>query len=126
MGVGMGVPRPPIHIVNINGVYRVQRVDDSSCDVTDLLLNYAEKISVEHHDICGYILKKNSPSCGLNKVKVLNSQGKYDLTGRGMYIDKFIKILPDLPVIDEEDCLNKKRMDTFLSDVSEYSKKILL
>lgn len=126
MAIGLGVPRPPIHLVDKENSLVVQAVDDISVNVTKPLINYAGKVINEHADICGFILKKNSPSCGIKNVKVLNDKGQYEQKGMGMFAASIIKALPLLPVIDEEDCLNKKSMDSFLYEVVMYSKKVLL
>lgn len=123
MGAGMGVPRPPIHIVDIDGALRLQQVDNAAIDVTDKILHYAGLVADQYRDICGYILKKNSPSCGIEKVKVFNSEGRYDLAGQGMFINQLLQRLPGLPVIDEDDFLIKERRASFLSDVNYYSEK---
>ena len=126
MAIGLGVPRPPIHLLEQGTSIVVQAVDDASINVTKPLINYAGEVINQHTDICGYIFKKNSPSCGIKNVKVLNEHGQYEQKGVGLFADSIMKVLPLLPVIDEEDCLNKKRMDTFLSDIERYSKKVLL
>jgi len=122
MAVGMGVPRPPIQLVDDGNSIQVLGVENSACNMTKPLMNYAEKVMKNNTDICGYIFKKNSPSCGTENVKVLNSQGQYEMRGKGMYAAVIMKSLPLLPVIDEEDCMNKKVMDNFLFDVAVYSK----
>ena len=69
MAVGMGVPRPPIHLVEVNNEIQVLAVDDSSKNMTKLLSEYGREVAVEYKDICGYIFKKNSPSCGTKNVR---------------------------------------------------------
>jgi len=122
MAVGMGVPRSPIHLVENGGNVQVLGIDNPENNMTKKLVEYSEKVIETHADICGYIFKKNSPSCGTKDVKVLNSQGQYERKGQGIYAEKIMKALPLLPVIDEDDCLNKKSIDKFLLDVFLYSK----
>ena len=124
MAVGMGVPRPPIHLVNNGNIIEALGVDDSSNNMTNQLIEYGRKIVGIHSDICGYIFKKNSPSCGIENVKILNTQGHYECKGKGLYAETIMNALPSLPVIDEDDCLNIKKMDAFLYDVVMYSGKL--
>lgn len=124
MAVGMGVPRASIHLVDCGDSIQVLGVDDPENNMTKALSEYGKEIVELHSDICGYIFKKNSPSCGTKNVKVLNSQGEYERRGQGIYASVIMKNLPMLPVIDEEDCLNKKAIDKFLYDVVMYSDKL--
>lgn len=122
MAVGMGVPRPPIHLVDVDDGVQVLVVDDSSKNMTRLLSDYGREVAKEYKDICGYIFKKNSPSCGTQKVKILNTNGEYERRGVGIYAAEIMQALPALPVIDEEECLNKKMMSQFLHNIFLYSK----
>lgn len=124
MAVGMGVPRPPIHLVDLDGSIQVLGIDNPNNNMTKSLSDYGLKVVQGFSEICGYIFKKNSPSCGTKNVKVLNSQGEYEKRGQGIYASIIINNLPMLPVIDEEACLNTKAMDKFLLDVHTYSEQL--
>ena len=121
MAIGMGVPRLPIQLVDDGNNIQVLGVDNPENNMTKPLSEYGNKIVETYPDICGYIFKKNSPSCGIKDVKVLNAQGQYERKGQGVYAEAIMKALPLLPVINEDDCLNKKIMDIFLHDVTAYS-----
>lgn len=69
MGIGMGVPRAPIHLVGTPGSVRALDVETHSRDYTDQLTGYAQKILDLAPQLCGYILVKGSPSCGYDRVK---------------------------------------------------------
>ena len=122
IAIGMGVPRPPIHLVDDGVSIKVVGIDNQENDVTKLLTADGEKVVETYSDICGYIFKKNSPSCGTKDVKVMTENGEYERRGRGAYAATIMKALPLLPVIDEEDFLNKKLRDNFLLNVQMYSK----
>lgn len=120
IAAGMGVPRPPIHLVEVGEGIQALGVDDACKNMTKPLLKYGREVIKEHVDICGYIFKKNSPSCGTKNVKVLNKNGEYEIKGQGIYAAEIINALPLLPIIDEDDCLDNKKMDAFLNDVLLY------
>jgi len=122
MAVGMGVPRPPIHLVDDGEHIQVQGIDNPDNNMTKPLSDFGRDIVEKHPDISGYIFKKNSPSCGTKNVKVMNVKGEYERRERGIYAESIMKALPLLPVIDEEDFSDKIMMDNFLSKVEEYSK----
>ena len=121
IAVGMGVPRAPLHLVDEGHRIQVLGVDNPACNMTTQLSEYGKDVTEKQPDICGYIFKKNSPSCGTKNVKVVNAQGQYEKRGQGIYVSEILTILPMLPVIDEEDCVNKKMMDAFLLNVARYS-----
>ncbi len=126
IAVGMGVPRPPIQLVDCGGSIQVLGVDNPKNNMTNFLSEYGDTVIETYPDICGYIFKKNSPSCGTKNVKVLNTQGEYNRNGQGIYAAAIMKALPLLPVIDEEACLNKKIRDTFLHAVAVYADAMYL
>jgi len=121
MAVAMGVPRPPIHLLENEGHIQVVGVDDPSCNMTKPLMEYGKKVIETFPDICGYIFKKNSPSCGTRNVKVFNSQGVYERRGQGIYVQSIREQRPLLPLIDEEDFLNNKMRDDFIKKVEKYA-----
>jgi len=125
MAVGMGVPRLPIHLVDEGDHIQVRGIDNPDNNMTKPLSDFAVNIIEKHPDICGYIFKKDSPSCGIKNVKVMSENGEYERRGRGIYAAVTMQALPLLPVIDEEDFLNKKLRKGFLLDVIEYSKKVV-
>ena len=95
----MGVPRDPIRLVGDAASPRVRGVKDASIDVTDRLQSYAHDIVPSLADACGYIFMKNSPTCGLHRVKVY--AGSDDLPsghGRGVFAAEIVKARPELPV----------------------------
>ena len=124
MAIGMGVPRPPIHRVMIKGKIQVRGIDNPAMEVTEALQNYAHAVVQQHMDICGYIFKKDSPSCGIKNVKLMNPQGVYERTGPGLYAEGIMSALPSLPIIDEEEFMDKKLRELFLHDVVLYAEKL--
>lgn len=101
-GAGMGVPRPPIRLVGDPASPRAVEVDDPSRDATAALQHYAAQRIPQLQDLAGYIFIKNSPSCGLFRVKVYLDNGMPGPTpGRGIFAAALTQAMPLLPV--EED-----------------------
>ena len=101
-GAGLGIPRPPIRLVGDPHAPRAVRVQDAGVDVTDSLKAYSATRLPELGDLCGYIFIKNSPSCGLFRVKVYRANGMpHDEPARGIFAAEFTRAYPLLPV--EED-----------------------
>jgi uncharacterized protein YbgA (DUF1722 family)/uncharacterized protein YbbK (DUF523 family) len=102
VGIGMGTPRAPIRLVGDPDAPRVVGVADPTVDVTAELHDYGLRMASTLGDAVGYVFMKNSPSCGLYRVKVYPHDGQRvtgaPLTsGRGAYAAAVTAALPDLP-----------------------------
>ncbi len=98
--IGMGVPRPAIRLVAVDGGVRAVGVKDTSLDVTEKLDRCAQEQKSWHADLCGYILKKDSPSCGMERVKTYTN-GHPRKNGVGLYATRLMANFPLLPVEEE-------------------------
>ena len=102
VGSGMSVPRPSIRL--ITNEERIALVDskDSSLDYTDSMVEFSQKTvaRLKETEMCGYIVCANSPSCGMERVKVY-SKNSATKNGVGLYTQILMKEMPWLPV--EED-----------------------
>ncbi|MEN8180422.1 MAG: DUF523 and DUF1722 domain-containing protein [Pseudomonadota bacterium] len=104
--IGLGIPRPPIRLVGNFDKPRVLGVADPSLDVTGPLHDYAESQVASYLHLSGFILKKDSPSCGMERVKVYNTTGARAMRkGIGAFSRVLMQRLPLLPV-EEEGRLN--------------------
>lgn len=98
--IGLGVPRPTIRLVKLDQTIRCLGVKDTSVDFTEQLREHARKLAPKQRDLCGYILKKDSPSCGMSHVKVYHK----DIPRRegvGIYAQEMMLQNPLLPVEEE-------------------------
>ncbi|MDD5412128.1 MAG: DUF1722 domain-containing protein, partial [Methylobacter sp.] len=69
-------------------------------DVTEPLRDYATQQKHLYADLCGYILKKNSPSCGMERVKVY-TDNRSRADGVGIYAEEMMRLNPLLPIEEE-------------------------
>ncbi|MDX1492022.1 MAG: DUF523 and DUF1722 domain-containing protein [Pseudohongiellaceae bacterium] len=100
VAIGLGIPRRPIRLVASGDDVRCVSTVDDTLDYTQDLEDAANEQSHWHADICGYILKKSSPSCGMERVKVYDgSRPRRD--GVGIYAATLMNNFPDLPVEEE-------------------------
>lgn len=98
--IGLGTPREPIRlVVEAEGV-RCIGTKTSSLDVTEKLTKSADKQKDWQQGIYGYILKKDSPSCGMERVKQYRN-GSVERTGVGIYANQMMRNFPNLPVEEE-------------------------
>jgi uncharacterized protein YbgA (DUF1722 family)/uncharacterized protein YbbK (DUF523 family) len=100
LGIGMSVPREPIRLVGGAASYRVVGVVDPTIDKTDELRAFAREQVPTFGDLAGYVFMKNSPSCGLFRVKVYppGGNGPARREGTGAYAATVIEEMPALPV----------------------------
>ncbi len=121
MGIGMPTPRPPIHLVNQDDEIRVKMVEDHDIDVTNELKNYAKTMLPKIRDVSGYIVIRNSPSCGMERVKVYHQNGNpSNLSSSGAYIGELMKLRPELPVEEEGRLQDPKLRENFINRVFAY------
>ncbi|MFA9459559.1 YbgA family protein [Thiohalorhabdus methylotrophus] len=101
--IGLGIPREPIHLVRDKGQpVRVVGKRSPDLDVTEELTEYGRRMAGELNSIHGYILKKGSPSCGMERVKVYTPEGQpAGSDGRGVYARAFMEERPEIPVEEE-------------------------
>jgi uncharacterized protein YbgA (DUF1722 family)/uncharacterized protein YbbK (DUF523 family) len=105
-GIGLGIPRPTIRLVGDIERPRLVGTLDPSMDVTQRMERYAEQKVKHLGELCGYILKKDSPSCGMQRVKVFNQDGGSPLRkGSGVFARILMQRLP-LLAVEEEGRLN--------------------
>jgi len=118
MAIGLGVPREPIHLVADKGEpVRVVGVRNPSKDVTDDLHAYGRQMARELPQIHGYILKRGSPSCGMQRVKVYKPDGNPLTTAAGAYAASFMAERPLLPVEEEGRLGDPVLRDNFIERV---------
>jgi uncharacterized protein YbgA (DUF1722 family)/uncharacterized protein YbbK (DUF523 family) len=100
--LGLGTPRETLHLVNLGGQIRLVTAQ-TGVDYTAEMRRYAaERVEqLASHGLSGYILKKGSPSCGMERVKVFGRAGAPAKNGRGLFAQALIERFPLLPVEEE-------------------------
>ncbi len=105
--IGLPIPRPSIRLENHDGSVRLVN-PRSGEDLTDRMRTYSErKVSdLQELNLDGYVLKRASPSCGMERLKVYPPHGgSPDRDGVGIYAQVLMRRWPGLP-IEEEGRLN--------------------
>jgi uncharacterized protein YbgA (DUF1722 family)/uncharacterized protein YbbK (DUF523 family) len=122
VAIGLGIPRPPIRLVRSDTGTRVRGIADPSLDVTEALLAYAGTVAPQLDDVSGYILKKGSPSCGMERVKVYHENGIPLDTEAGMYARRILELRPELPVEEEGRLMDPRLRENFVERVFVYAR----
>ena len=128
VAIGLGIPRDPIRLVQTDQGTRVRGIADPQLDVTDALREYGRTQSQEMTDIHGYVFMKNSPSCGLHRIKVYNEAGApLNAKARGAYADEFALARPELPIEESGRLFDATLLENFATRVLVHARyKMLL
>jgi uncharacterized protein YbgA (DUF1722 family)/uncharacterized protein YbbK (DUF523 family) len=122
VAVGLGVPRRPIRLVQTAAGLRVRGVHEPALDVTDALDGEAARVSRDLPDLCGYVLKKDSPSCGMARVKTYNEAGLPTGRASGAYAAGLMARQPLLPVEEEDRLGDPALRENFIERVFAYAR----
>ncbi|MCU0589279.1 MAG: DUF1722 domain-containing protein [Syntrophobacteraceae bacterium] len=99
---GFGIPRESMHL---EGEVESPRLVTSRTgrDMTEAMVTWARErvLQLEGEGLCGFIFKANSPSSGMERVKLYDENHVPRKIGVGMFAGIFMKHFPLLPV--EED-----------------------
>ena len=118
--VGLGIPRQPIRLVRSGKGVRVVGVKDPRLDPTDALAEFGRQTAGRLDDVSGYILKNNSPSCGMERVKIYSEKGMPERKGVGIYAAALMEALPLLPVEEEGRLGDPVLRENFIERVFVY------
>ncbi len=114
MAIGLGAPREPIHLVRSGTGLTAQGVHSGE-DVGNRIRNYGQEQGRELGELCGYVFKSRSPSCGLARVPVYGAKGPIrGISQSGLYAEQIRCALPWLPVEDEGRLNDSRLRENFL------------
>ncbi len=112
---GMGIPREPM---NLEGESESPRLitHESRRDKTAMLSRWLKKElpRLRDENLCGFIFKSGSPSCGMEKVDIYDKKGNPAKKGAGLFARAFMSCFPKLPVADERRVQNPLELDNFM------------
>ncbi|MCP3669331.1 MAG: DUF1722 domain-containing protein [Gammaproteobacteria bacterium] len=117
--IGLGIPREPIQLIDDGDTTRCVGTKTTSLDVTERLSSSADSQKEWQKDIFGYILKKGSPSCGMEQVKLLQD-GRVERFGVGVYANRMMQNFPLLPVVEEGHLGDTALRESFIQRVFVY------
>ena len=99
---GFGIPREAFRLVGNPESPRLV-TSRTHQDYTERMMQWAKRrvIELEREELCGFIFKGNSPSSGMERVKVYGEKGMPVKKGRGIFAHIFMEHFPLIPVEDE-------------------------
>ena len=96
--------------------------EKSGKDWTAAIHRFAAKRvrDIADKQLSGYVFKKNSPSCGVERVRVYNAKGMAERQGRGLFAAALMNQCPLLPVEEEGRLNDQKLRENFIERVFAY------
>lgn len=119
--VGLGTPRETLRLVR--GGEGVRMITTrSNVDHTESMRAWSRRRveALAREDLDGYVLKKDSPSCGMERVKVYGASGMATRDGRGLFAEALLDTLPMLPVEEEGRLTDPTLRENFIERVFAY------
>lgn len=117
--IGLGVPRPAIHIVERGGKLKALGVDQPTLDVTIKLNRLGCDVAKRLGDVDGYIFKARSPSCGVSSTQHKMMDGRTQ-RGPGLFAAQIMRQRPLMPLIEETSLENTAKQVNYLQQVEAY------
>ena len=99
---GFGIPRESLRLVGSPNAPRLV-TSRTNEDHTERMLTWARGrvVELEKKGLCGFIFKSNSPSSGMERVRVYNEQGMPVKKGVSLFARTFMEHFPLIPVEEE-------------------------
>ena len=115
---GLGTPREAMRLVGDPDAPRLV-TSRSNVDHTERMLTWARQrvAALAGEDLCGFIFKSDSPSSGMERVKVYQGQGMPIKKGVGLFARAFQEHFPLLPVEEEGRLHDPKLRENFIEAI---------
>jgi len=123
--VGMGVPREPIRLVGDPAAPRLV-AERTGKDHTVAMLRFAEARArdLERLDLAGWVTKNDSPSCGLERVRVHRpGGGPPRREGVGLFVRVLAARMPLLPIEEEGRLHDPALRESFIERIFAYARR---
>ena len=118
---GLGAPREAMRLVGTPQHPRLvtikSRIDHTHALET-MTTNRLE--GLKELDLSGYVFKKGSPSCGIERVRIYNEEGVPSRNGVGLFARAFIAQFPLIPVEEEGRLCEPTLRENFIERVFCY------
>jgi uncharacterized protein YbgA (DUF1722 family)/uncharacterized protein YbbK (DUF523 family) len=121
--IGLGTPRESLRLVGIASSPKLVAPRSGSDHTERMQLWAKEKLEqLQQAGLHGYILKKDSPSCGMDRVRVYGESGMPQRSGRGLFAAALLARFPLLPVEEEGRLHDMSIRENFVERVFAYDR----
>lgn len=124
---GFGTPREAMRLVGDAERPQLMTITSERNMTTPLAVHSKLKLeTLEQTELSGYIFKKDSPSCGIERVKLFNAHNMPSRTGVGLFARAFKERFPLVPIEDEGRLCDLALRDHFIERMFCYHRWQLL
>jgi uncharacterized protein YbgA (DUF1722 family)/uncharacterized protein YbbK (DUF523 family) len=115
---GFGIPRESFRLVGDPDSPRFVTVR-TKVDHTERMAAWAGRrvVELQKENLCGFIFKSNSPSSGMERVKVYGRKGMPVKKGVGMFARAFMEHFPLIPVEEDGRLHDPKLRENFIERI---------
>ena len=118
---GLGTPREAMRLVGDPQNPRLVTIKSGTDHTRALETLTTNRIAqLMELDLSGYVFKKGSPSCGIERVRLYNEQGMPNRNGVGLFARAFIEQFPLIPVEEEGRLCEPTLRENFIEEVFCY------
>ena len=122
---GLGVPRPPMRLVREGDTVRLVEIASGRDHTRALVRTAAARLrALRALGLSGYVLKRNSPSCG-PRVKAVDASGARRRAGAGVFARALREAFPGLPIVDESQLRDAAARKRFLARATAYARRTM-
>jgi len=121
--LGLGIPRETIRLEGDPEAPRL-RAPKSGKDHTTAMQRLARTRvdTLARQDLVGYVLKKDSPTCGMERVRVYGAGGAPARSGVGTFARVLVERMPMLPVEEEGRLHDPALRENFVERLFAYAR----
>lgn len=98
--IGLGVPRPTLRLEGDEDAPRLV-FQKSGEDITERMASFSRRRLPDFAALDGFVLKRDSPSCGYDRVRVYSGAGAPSKKGQGVFAAALAARYPLMPVEDD-------------------------
>lgn len=121
--VGMGVPRESVRLVRDGKDVRMVAPKSGRDWTHDMCQYNAKRLeALRQQRLRGYILKKDSPTCGMERVRIYDQNHVPSSNGVGLYAGALMSAYPRLPVEEEGRLQDPALRENFITRVFAYDR----
>jgi uncharacterized protein YbgA (DUF1722 family)/uncharacterized protein YbbK (DUF523 family) len=118
---GLGTPREAMRLVGDARHPRLVTIKSGQDHTEALEAMTARRIpELEALDLSGYVFKKDSPSCGMERVRLYNQHGMPSRNGIGLFARAFMDRFPLTPIEEEGRLCDPQLRENFIERVFCY------
>ncbi|BCS87736.1 YbgA family protein [Pseudodesulfovibrio sediminis] len=112
---GMGIPREKLRQVECADTIRLIGYE-SGDDLTETMTQWADRVlpGLDDEELCGFVVKPESPSCGVKRAKIYSTTGAPPKRGMGFFTTMLTQHAPLLPIVNSEQLHNPLLRENFI------------